>query len=654
MQQKVTGLLATLAFAAPALAQQNPVDEPLVVVTANRFAEADPRIPANISVITREDIRNSPAKDLPGVLKSRAGIDVRALYGSLGVDSVIDLRGFGDAAGSNVLILLDGQRMNAVDASGISWSAIPLDGVQRIEIVRGAGTVLYGDRASAGVINIITDKSGKARASATATIGSNDTRALDVQAAGGNERFYGNVFAHYANTEGWRQNSAAEQSSLSGRVGATLGSGEVFANYALYADRSGLPGYLASADYAARPRYSRTPNDSQERNGYRLRPGVSFPLGETLRFDAEASLEHEDMHSNYVSFASVGDRSRDTWSLTPRLNWKHGLGSLASETVIGADLYIGEVDARYSTSPAQGARQTSTSAYLQNRTGSGPWTLTLGARRQRMEQSVHQSAYAPWFSPAVRGESARERTAWDAGLSYAADQWRVYGKVGTTYRFANTDELFGYDPMTGNTVFAGDLRPQHGTIREVGGSVDAGPVSARVSVYRLDLTDEIGYDGNAFANVNFDPTRRQGFEAEIDWRLTSQLRARLSYAYVDASFRSGAYRDKRLPLVPRDKGSLQLLWDGGQWGKYTALVNAVGDRRYSGDFFNTRKRLAGYTTVDLHAAWDLKPWLVSVRLLNAFDKRYSPFAGYSPFISDYYYYPADGRSLFVSAKYEWK
>ena len=68
---------------------------------------------ANISVITRNDIRNSPAKDLPGILRSRAGIEVRALYGSLGVDAVIDLRGFGDSAVSNTLVLLDGQRLNA-------------------------------------------------------------------------------------------------------------------------------------------------------------------------------------------------------------------------------------------------------------------------------------------------------------------------------------------------------------------------------------------------------------------------------------------------------------------------------------------------------------------------------------------------------------
>ena len=122
-RQKTLPALLALAFTFPTVSHAAPSadTEPLtVVVTATRFAEADPRIPANITVISRDDIRNSPARDIPALLKSRAGIEVRALYGSLGVDASIDLRGFGDAGVSNTLILLDGQRLNSIDSSPIS------------------------------------------------------------------------------------------------------------------------------------------------------------------------------------------------------------------------------------------------------------------------------------------------------------------------------------------------------------------------------------------------------------------------------------------------------------------------------------------------------------------------------------------------------
>ncbi len=634
---------------------QAAADEAAVIVSATRFAEADSRVPANISVITREDIRNTPALDLPGVLRNAAGVDVRALYGSLGVDASVDLRGFGDTATSNTLILIDGQRLNPIDMGSINWSAIPLESIQRIEIIRGAGSILYGDRASGGVINIITDKSGRPRAAVTATAGSFGHRGLDAHAAAGNDKGYFNLFAHHAETNGWRRNSQQDQQALSGRAGFYLGAGEVFVDWAAYQDSSGLPGYLTRAAWRADPRASASPDDWQKRDGYRLRPGVKLPLTDALTLEAEASSERQDHHADYVSFGSRSDRRKDMLSFTPRLRWRHGFGGLASETVFGLDHYDGDVDARYTTAPRQSAEQTSTAAYFQNTTSlTEAWAVTLGGRSQRMAQSAHQDAYAPWFSPAMDGSATRRRNAWDLGASYNGGHWRAYGKIGTTFRFANTDELFGFNPLTGNPAFAGDLRPQHGRIGEIGGSASLGPVQARAALYRMRLKDEIGYDDAVGTNVNFDPTRRQGLEAELDWRIAERLKARLAYAYTDAEFRSGPYEGKRMPLVPRDKLTLQLTWDAGRAGSYSAAVNRVGSRRYGGDFSNVRGTLAGYTTLDLQAAWNLKPWTVTARLLNALDKRYAPYAGYSPWIVDHYYYPADGRSVHLSARYDFR
>ena len=630
-------------------------DEAAVIVSATRFAESDPRVPANVTVITREDIRNSPALDLPSILRTGAGVEVRALYGSLGTDATVDLRGFGESATSNTLILLDGQRLNPIDMGSISWSAIPLESVQRIEIIRGAGTVLYGDRATGGVINIVTDKSGRPRAAVTATAGSFGRSGLDVHGAAGGDKGYVNVFAHYADSNGWRRNSQQDQATLSGRAGLYLGAGEVFIDYAAYKDSSGLPGYLTRAAYRADPRDSASPSDWQKRDGYRLRPGVKLAVSGTLMLEAEVSAEQEDQHANYASFGSRSDRAKDMLSFTPRLRWRHGLGGLASETVLGLDYYDGEVDARYSTAPRQRAAQTSTAAYFQNTTSlAEAWALTLGARTQRMAQRASQEAYPPWFSPAMDGSATRRRSAWDLGASYSGTGWRAYGKLGTTFRFANTDELFGFNPFLGVPVFAGDLKPQHGTIGELGGSLALGPLQGRASLYRMKLKDEIGYDGALGANVNFDPTRRQGLEAELDWRIAERLKAKLAYAYTDAEFRDGPYDGNRVPLVPRHKATLQFNWDAGRAGSYAALLNYVGERRYGGDYDNVRGMLGSYTTLDLQAAWNLKPWTLSARLLNAFDKRYAPYAGYASWIADHYYYPADGRAFFVSVRHDFQ
>ncbi len=647
-------LAATLVPGSSVHASPAANDEAVVVVTATRFADADPRVPANISVISREDIRNTPATGLPDILKTRAGVDVRSLQGSLGISATVDIRGFGDTGGSNTLILLDGNRLNPIDMGPINWSAIPLESVQRIEIIRGAGTVLYGDRASGGVINIISDKSGRPRASLAIDVGSQGHGVIDAQAAGGGERGYGNILAHFAADDGWRRNSQQDQRAISGRAGLRFAAGEVFVDYAAFADSSGQAGYLRSADYQADPRQARTPYDTERGDGYRLRPGARLNLGDSLTLEAEIASEHQNRHASYLSFGSLMDRRKDTLAFTPRLRWRHGLGGLASETVVGLDYYDGKVDARYSTAPGQNARQTSEAIYAQNTTSLADWALTAGLRHQRMDQRAHQDPYAAWFSPAMDGGAVRSRQAYDVGASYRGEGWRAYGKLGSTFRFANTDELFGYDPVSFAPVFAGDLRPQHGRIGEIGGSAVLGAVSGRAAAYRMNLTDEIGYDGSRGANVNLDHTRRQGVEAELDWQLGAGIDMRLAHTYTDARFRDGAYAGRRIPLVARDKTTLTVGWDGGAAGRYSVLTNRVGGRYYSGDFPNTLGTLAGYTTLDLQAAWTFKPWTLTAKLLNAFDKRYAPFASYSPFISDYYYYPADGRRFQLGARYDFR
>jgi iron complex outermembrane receptor protein len=650
--------LATALLVTPfAFADQNEV-----VVTATRFDESDPRIPANLVVITAEDIRNTPATSVPDLLKATAGIEVRPLYGPIGIDATVDLRGFGDTAGSNTLILVDGQRLNPIDGGSLSWSTIPLGSIQRIEIMRGSGTILYGDRATGGVINIITDKSGRAAASVQASAGSYGYRGADGQLAGAIDGTTFNLVGHYAGTDGWRSNSHADQRAASGRIAHRLSSGEYFADFAAFKDSNGLPGALLSHDYQIDPTRARTPFDSQRRSGYRLRPGVSLKLSDSLSFDGEVAFEHQNYHADEVSFASLFINRHDTLSATPRLRWQAGFGGMRNETVAGLDYYHGKVDSTSIGMPSvipQGARQTSAALYVQNVTElSGRWALTVGARQQRMDQLAQQSAYVADFGfgpttvPGLNGSATHTRGAFDLGLVFQSGGWRAFGKYGSLFRFPNTDELFGFDPITGNPVFAGSLLPQHGTNGELGASFTAGATVAQLSAYRVNLADEIAFDGNTFANVNLAATRRQGLEAELDWPVAAGVKAHAVYTYTDARFREGAYDGRQIPLVARNKGALRLTSSDGGYGAYSLAVTYVGHRRYSGDFANVRGTLAGYTTVDLQGSWKLARWTLTAKLINALDRRYAPFAGYSTFVNDHYYYPADARSLFASVRYD--
>jgi len=133
-----------------------PMEE--IVVTATRNTEEVRQVPANVSVITAKDIEESGATSIVELLEKLESIQFRTYTGNP-AQAVIDLRGFGgDNPHGKTLVLLDGKRLNNPEMISVNWLQTSLNNIERIEVIRGAGSVLYGDSAIAGVINIITKK----------------------------------------------------------------------------------------------------------------------------------------------------------------------------------------------------------------------------------------------------------------------------------------------------------------------------------------------------------------------------------------------------------------------------------------------------------------------------------------------------------------
>ncbi len=649
--------IACATFSFTSFADETTLNLDETIVTGSRFYEINSPSTNTIRIISKEEIQNSPAISIPDVLQMQAGISITSLYGNQGIDSTVDLRGFGDAAISNTLILLDGQRLNSVDASNIQWASIPLEAIDHIEILSGGGSVLYGDRASGGVINLITDKSGKSATSITTSVGSYGYKSLDGFVSGTKGDIYYNAFVHTADENGWRNNSASNQWTLSGRIGNCFNSGEAFLDYSLYQVANGLPSSQSSIMYEMNPRLTRTPYDTQERDGFRLRPGLSIKLSNNLEFASEFAIAREHQHFDDISFSSISDHHLDTYSFTPRLKWDHGIVGMKSNSVIGIDYYYGQIDGDYHDTYAnQFAKQISEAVYVQNNTAvSQSLDFSLGLRSQQMRQRAIQSAYLPYGYPEITGYSKDTRTVYDLGLRYHQDDWSVYGKLDSSFRFANTDELFGLDPVTFLPFFSGNIiKPQTAINQEMGVTFKRNGVNAKLAVYRTDVKDEIGYDSNLGINTNLSPTRHQGIEAELGWNILQDLSAKITYAYTDASFRDGPYKGNDLPSVPSNSAHSQLLWDGHGFGRYLAQINYTGQRYTAGDFANSLDKLPGYTTMDVKANWEIKPVTLSISILNLTDKKYSPYGLFSSYYNDYYYFPANARTFYLSARYDFK
>ena len=179
-----------------------------IVVTASRSERLESTLPANVTVITKEDIENSTAQTLPDIFKHLAGLDVREDFGNFSSTS-IDIRGFGEVAAANTQILVDGRRLNRSDLAGVNFSTVPLNRIEQVEVYRGGRSVLYGNGATGGVINIITKKDRE------------DGHTLTLQSEFGTQESYkfstlldgkiGNTTyslgSSYSDTDGWRENN---------------------------------------------------------------------------------------------------------------------------------------------------------------------------------------------------------------------------------------------------------------------------------------------------------------------------------------------------------------------------------------------------------------------------------------------------------------
>src|SRR5664279_913132 len=147
---RLTGvaLALTVMFAQAAYAQDTQdktVTLPPIYVSSSRLGEGIAG--TSTSVITAEQIARSPGESLQDVIGREAGIQTWSTAGGInGATTTVDMRGFGAAAGSNVLVLVNGRRLNDIDMGGVNFAAIPRNSIERIEITRGnSGAVLYGE-----------------------------------------------------------------------------------------------------------------------------------------------------------------------------------------------------------------------------------------------------------------------------------------------------------------------------------------------------------------------------------------------------------------------------------------------------------------------------------------------------------------------------
>ena len=615
-----------------------------VVVTGTRSEEKVERIPANVTVIGEKEIESSKAENVPDLLRSQEGIVVRNLLGN-GKAAQVDLRGFGESAPSNTLVLLDGRRVNEIDLSGVDWTQIPVEQIKRIEIVRGTGTVLYGDNAPGGVINIITKTpSEKLTASAGITLGSYGYNDEVFSVSGGHGNLAGSLFGNYQSTDGYRENNEFRAKNLGGKIvfdPSDKLSFDLSGNY--HSDHAGLPGPLTVEQFNENPRMTNFPLDEGDTDDGYLMLGSTADFGGYGSLVADLAYRDREIKSKFVGLYGtfLSNSDIETWAFTPRYLLNRDIFGHQNTLIGGIDFYWSDQSANssFGTPPEPsglaGVKKDSYGLYLNDELALlQNLFLTLGARYEDVRYELSNTPLTGFPVPPSPLEATvkESESAYVAGLNYVyAGQSSVFARFNHSFRFPNTDELIEFDQYTGQPEVNADLQPQTSDHLDLGIRHFFTPsIQANATLFRAKIKNEIYYDPTPSpfmgTNANYPKTLHQGVELGCNADLFKRLTLFGNYTYEEAVFQGGPYDGNDIPAVPRSKFNLGFrIHDVIPGALFTAVYNYVGSSFLISDLANEFQKLESYYTIDLMLSYTWKWINCFVGVNNLTDQKYSQY-----------------------------
>ena len=633
------GCMAVFLFAPLSWAEDPTKDEPPistmeeVVVTATRQEEKISSVPANVTVVTERDIKNSTAYDIPDLLRSQVGVHVNDIAGNRR-NYTVDLRGFGETASLNTLVLVDGRRINQADLSGSDWSLIPLDRVKRIEIIRGErGSVLYGDNAGGGVINIITKEGETFKTGAEINGGSYDTFKGSAYVSGTQSKLSYALSGSYLTSDGYRDNSDTEAKDVGINLGyfqndivkLNLSSG-------FHKDSTGLPGAIKASDFAAGA--SRTeslhPEDFADVEDYYVTGGPEIFFLSDSKFKMDVSFRKR----NFLSFSSfdagsfTGDTDISTIAVSPQIIFKEKLWDVDNRLIIGFDFTDVDEDITNSSVffgvPSTGIfelKKKNYGYYIHDEIR--PWENFALSGGYRYDRATFT------FKPSTPEKKTMDENLFTTGLNYNFYQKSsIYVSFSRSFRYPVLDELFSFFTNTIDTT----LVPQESDNYEFGiRHYFTDRLFASVNFFRIDTENEIIYNPNSFSNENLDgKTRRDGFEFSVT-QTFDKVTLSGNYTFTDATIRNGQFANKAFPNVPRHKAALSGLFALGKGFSLGVDGIYVGKRPFISDFSNDFEDQEDYLIVNTKLKYLWKNMTVFLNINNITDKEYSEYGGISTF-----------------------
>jgi len=633
---------------------------PPIVVEASRLGKTSLEVAAPVEIVDSARIAASGAQDATDLLQRETSVFVRHLGGANPALAQISLRGYGENSFGRTLVLVDGERLNNPDMSAPNLARIPLQAIDHIEVLHGPQTVLQGDGASAGLVNVITAPPDYTRKTYMQLIGGSwNTLDASVGTRGG---FADEGVSYWADggwrhSDGYRDNAGYDIWNASGgtRKDWANGSWVKVNTFYSHADYE-LPGALSRTAWHQDPTQSLTPNDWARFTSYGLNLSGYGVINDenALRLVTTVSQKRSKAFYDSPAWGYSEHIDSDIYSLgvTPQYEWTGKLGDFEDKLLVGGDfrwdrlLGNDRFTGSYVSHTKPDLNRFTMGTFVQNEFFlTDELSLVLGGRLARVlsENDLAES------------DSRNDNLyAAEAALNWRpVEEAKIFTRWSRFYRNPFLDETPWYYNSASVYVPREILAPERGYSVDVGGDWTYEKEFALGGALFVSETErEIFYDAGRGANVNSDDTvLREGLELHTGWNREKVAGINLRYALTHALFEEGVYDGNRIPLVPMHQIRLDgriYIWDECYVrGGYRYLAKQVS----CSDFANVCDRIPAFGLFDLGIRYEptwrwMKGFTLGFDVDNLLDREYCDYSTYGSS-----YYPGSGRAYMFTIRY---
>ncbi|AXX89923.1 TonB-dependent receptor [Arcobacter suis] len=605
MQKKIsTSLVASFLLATSNLYSAQNLET--ITVTSSLIKSDEKSATFATEIYTKEDIKSSKSKDVYDFLSSQTSVNVSPYFGN-GFSQLLDLRGYGIAnGGENVVVLVNGRRMNNIDSAPQLLSSIPIESIERIEILKGSGSVAFGDGANAGVINIITN--GKNDNYIKSYVGNNGTKNATASLGFNYEKIIANALIDYTSTDGTRVdlNDDKDENYNKNKNFNIIYFPTDDLELNLARNYSNMDtkyaGSLTLDEYKNNPNKANSFTE-QYLSSYVTTGGFKYNFNPNLSL--ESSYSDEDKRSEFTTFKSKYEYK----SFVSKLNYQEN----NYKVLLGVDGFDGD---RIGTSDI--TNKNNKAVFVSGEYNiSDDLKVSSGVRRENVEYK-----YEPNGADTLKNDEYLN--AYDLGINYQLDNISsIFANYNKSFQAPDIDKFFS------NGLFNDFIEPSKVNNYTVGYNNIRKNNKLKLSLFRADLKNEIYYyNTGSWAtsfNTNIDKSHKYGLEVFDKYLINDNLYTSLNYSYIIAKIDeenegNGTYNGKDLPGVSKHNITVNLGYDINNLN--TVLSHTYRNSAYAADDFanNFNQKQEAYNSTDLGTSYTYQNVELFAKIQNLFDE----------------------------------